>query len=85
MLLLLRFLTPNAKKISTPLRPKLDIARLYDSIMKKFFLKSYFVLCVSNLYRFPLVIVDKFNLSTSHPRECDGWNIYAFISLYIYI
>ena len=33
-------------------------------LVKKYFLKSYFVLCVSNLYWFPLVIVDKFNVST---------------------
>jgi len=30
-------------------------------LVKTYFLKSYLVLCVSNLYRFPRVIVDKFN------------------------
>jgi len=30
-------------------------------LVKKYFLKSYLVLCVSNLYRFPCVIVDKFS------------------------
>jgi len=33
-------------------------------LVKKYFLKSYLVLCVSNLYQFPRVIVDKFNFST---------------------
>ena len=30
-------------------------------LVKTYLLKSYLVLCVSNLYRFPRVIVDKFN------------------------